>query len=105
MPGMYGRVSIHLPTPHRLFEIPATALYADGAGTHVGVVDAHNVVHMRPVVIERDTGKTFEISAGLDGSERIVRIANAGLRDGSEVELIQSENKDAGGKGDGQARK
>src|SRR5207253_1443763 len=42
LPGMYVRVSLALPTPHRLYEIPATALYTDGQGVRVAVVDAQN---------------------------------------------------------------
>jgi RND family efflux transporter MFP subunit len=95
LPGMYGRVSIVLPTPHRLFEVPATALYADGDGTRLAIVDAQNLVKMRKVGIERDTGKTVEIATGLDGSERIVRIANAALRDGTEIEVIPTADKKA----------
>jgi len=43
---------------------------------------------MRKVTIERDTGATLEISSGLDGTERMVRIANAAISSGSAVEVI-----------------
>lgn len=86
--GMYVQVALTLPTPHRLLEVPATALYSDSNGTRVAVVDAQNRVSMRRVVIERDTGTTLQISSGLTGDERIVKLANAELDDGSKVELI-----------------
>ncbi len=86
--GMYVQVSLSLPTPHRLLEIPITALYSDAKGTRVAVVDAHNEVSMRKVVIERDTGTTLLLSSGLEGDERIVKLANAALGDGSKVQLL-----------------
>jgi RND family efflux transporter MFP subunit len=86
--GMYAQVSLTLPTPHRLFELPVTALYSDSKGTRVATVTQEGRVAMRAVGIERDTGQTVQISTGLDGSERIVKLANAGLSDGSAVEVI-----------------
>jgi len=88
LPGMYVRVALTLPTPHRLFELPSTALYSDAQGSRVAIVDSANKVFMRKVTIERDTGATLEISSGLDGTERMVRIANAAISSGSAVEVI-----------------
>lgn len=88
MAGMYAEVSLSLSTPHRLFEIPVTALFSDSRGTRVAVVDAEHKVSMRPITIERDTGQTLQISQGLDGSERIVKLASAPLSEGSVVQEI-----------------
>ena len=89
--GMYVQVSLTLPAPHRLLEIPATALYSDSKGTQVAVVENGNVVAMKKVTIERDTGQTLQLSAGLTGDERIVKLANASLRDGMQVELLEAK--------------
>lgn len=86
--GMYARVALSLPNPHQLYEIPVTALYNDAAGTRVAVVESDGTVKMKKIIIERDTGQTLQISTGLDGTEKIVKLANAELKDGSEVELI-----------------
>lgn len=94
LPGMYVRVAITLPTPHRLFELPATALFSGAAGTQVAVLDGQNRVTMRKIEIERDTGATLEIATGLDGSERVVRIANAALVPGSAVEILAPREAD-----------
>jgi RND family efflux transporter MFP subunit len=93
LPGMYVRVAISLPTPHRLFEIPATALYADAQGTRIGIVDGQNKIAFRKVGIERDLGSTIEIASGLDGTERILRIANAALAAGTLVEILELQPK------------
>jgi RND family efflux transporter MFP subunit len=86
--GMYAEVQLSLPTPHRLYEIPVTALFSDSHGTRVATVGAEHKVVMKAVGIERDTGQTLQIATGLDGSEKIVKLANASLSDGSVVEVI-----------------
>jgi RND family efflux transporter MFP subunit len=86
--GMYAQVELTLTTPHRLYEIPVTALYSDAHGTRVATVDANHRVTMRPVLIERDTGQTLLVSTGLSPGDQLVKLANAELGDGSEVELI-----------------
>ncbi|PZR06684.1 MAG: efflux RND transporter periplasmic adaptor subunit [Archangium gephyra] len=87
--GMYVQVALNLPVPHRLLEVPATALYTDSKGTRVAVVDAQNTVSMRKVVIERDMGSALQISTGLNGDERVVKLASSALDDGTKVEIIQ----------------
>ncbi len=86
--GMYAQVALTLPTPHRLFELPVTVLYSDAQGSRVATVGAEDKVLMKPIVIERDTGQTLQISSGLDGSERVIKRSNAALGDGSTVEVI-----------------
>ncbi len=88
LPGMYVEVALTLPTPHRLYEVPATALFNDSQGTRVAVVDAQNKIAMRKIGIERDTGSLLLVSTGLDGSERIVKLASAVLGSGVAVEVI-----------------
>lgn len=89
--GMYVQVALTLPVPHRLLEVPATALYNDSKGTRVAVVDGSNVVTLKRVTIERDLGATLQISSGLTGDERIIKLANAALDDGSRVEIIKPD--------------
>ena len=85
--GMYAQVALTLPTPHRVLEIPATALITDGKGTRVAIVDGSNKIHLVPVVIERDTGSTFEISSGIEATDKVVRVANVDLTEGRLVDL------------------
>jgi RND family efflux transporter MFP subunit len=86
--GMYAEVALTLPTPHRVLEIPATALYNDAKGLRVAVVDAGGKLRFAPITVERDTGATIHVSTGLDGSERIVKLASAELNEGMAVEVI-----------------
>lgn len=89
--GMYADVGLTLPSPRKVFELPATALATDARGVHVAAVTAENKVHFVPVVIERDLGATVLIATGLDGSERIAQIASADLEDGQRVNVVAAK--------------
>src|SRR5262249_17167924 len=85
--GMYARVELTLPLPHRALEVPSTALLADSQGTRVAVVGADNRIHLVPIVIERDTGPTIQIATGIAETDRVVKITSADLVEGRQVEL------------------
>ena len=85
--GMYAEVALTLPSPHRVFEIPATALLNDANGLRVAIVGADGAIHLVTVVVERDTGATVEISSGLAVGERVVKLAGEGLSEGAVVEV------------------
>jgi RND family efflux transporter MFP subunit len=87
LPGMYVQAQLTLPVPHRVVEVPATALYNDASGVRVAVVDAQNKVKYAPITIERDTGATIWVATGLTGDERVVKIAVPSLVDGDVVEV------------------
>ena len=92
LPGMYVQVAITLPVPHRVLEIPSTALYSDSQGLRVATVDAQNKIKFAPITLERDTGATLWVATGLTGDERIVKIAVPSLLDGDVVELAPQKS-------------
>lgn len=87
LPGMYVRAQLKLPVPAHIFEIPATALYFDAQGVRVAVVDPDSRIRIVPIVIERDTGATLHVASGLQGDERLLKIAIPWLPAGSLVEV------------------
>ncbi|HEX2690621.1 MAG TPA: efflux RND transporter periplasmic adaptor subunit [Kofleriaceae bacterium] len=87
LPGMYVQAVLTFPVPHRVVEIPATALYSDAQGLRVAVLDAQQKLHFAPITIERDTGATLQIATGLTGDERVVKIAVPGLSEGDPLEI------------------
>jgi len=91
LPGMYVSVALNLSVPHRVVEIPSTALYSDSAGLRVATVDAHDKIKFIPITIERDSGATLWIATGLTGDERIVKIAVPSLLDGDLVDAPKTE--------------
>jgi membrane fusion protein (multidrug efflux system) len=88
LPGMYVQASLSLPVPHRVLEVPATALYNDAQGLRVATVDADGAIHYAPITIERDTGATIQVATGLRGDERVVKIAVPSLAEGQAVDVI-----------------
>lgn len=86
--GMYAQAALTLPSPHRVWEIPPTAVLNDAQGLRVAVVGEGDKIHFVPIVVERDTGTTVEISSGLTGSERIVKLASAETYEGRPVEIV-----------------
>lgn len=89
--GMYARVEITLPLPHRVLELPSTTLIADAHGTRVAIVGADSRLRLVPIAIERDTGPAIQIATGLDEGDRVVRIGSADLVDGRLVELGEAK--------------
>ena len=83
--GMYAQVSLPLSVPHPVFELPATAVISDAQGQRVAVVGDDGVVHLRPVVIERDSGGTIQLASGVQASDRVVKFANSSLSEGQRV--------------------
>lgn len=88
--GMAAKVSLTLPAPHKVFEIPGTAIITDAKGVRVAIVDGEDTLRFVPVVIERDTGSTILVAQGLDGSERVVKIATGALSEGTVVQPSES---------------
>ena len=85
--GMYATAELALAGSHVIYELPSTALYSDAKGLRVAIVDAQQHVHFQPIVLERDAGATIQIASGLSGDERVLKLANAGLSEGSEVRV------------------
>jgi membrane fusion protein (multidrug efflux system) len=95
LPGMYVQAVLSFPVPHRVIEIPATALYSDAQGLRVAVVDAQQKLHFVPITIERDTGGTLHVATGLNGDERLVKIAIPGLVEGDPLEVAAARTGSA----------
>ena len=83
--GMYAEVALTLPSSHRVFEVPATALLNDAKGLRVALVDDGDTLRLVPVVVERDTGATVQISSGLTADARVVKLSSADMVDGKRV--------------------
>jgi RND family efflux transporter MFP subunit len=87
--GMYAEVALTLPNPHKVYELPATALFNDAHGLRLATVGADHRVKMVKVVMERDVGSTVLISSGIEDDSMIIDIARADISDGTEVEIVK----------------
>ena len=86
--GMYAQVALTLPSPHKVYEVPATAVMNDSKGLRVAIIGSDNKVKLVPVTIERDTGPTMELSTGVTDTDRVVKLAGPELVDGRQVEVV-----------------
>lgn len=84
-PGMYAQVKFSVVGPDPPVLIPATALVIRAEGPQVAVVAADHTVHFRKVELGRDLGATVEVTAGLQGDERLIVNVPDGLKEGSAV--------------------
>ncbi|HYQ45847.1 MAG TPA: efflux RND transporter periplasmic adaptor subunit [Polyangiaceae bacterium] len=85
--GMYAEVSLTLPSSHRVFEVPATALLNDAKGLRVALVEPDNTLRLVPVTVERDTGATVLIASGIAEDARVVKLSSADMVDGKRVQV------------------
>ncbi|HET9954625.1 MAG TPA: efflux RND transporter periplasmic adaptor subunit [Polyangiaceae bacterium] len=85
--GMAADVSLTLPSPHNVYQIPSTALVTDAKGVRVLLVDGEGRLHSRPVVIERDLGANIQLASGVTETDRVLQIASADFEEGQPVEI------------------
>jgi hypothetical protein len=86
---MYAQVALTLPMPHRVVEIPATAVLNDAKGTRVAIVTPEGRLHFVNIGLERDNGATVDVAIGLTGTERVVKVASADMVEGQEVQEVE----------------
>lgn len=91
IPGMYAQVALTLPYPHRVLQVPATAVIDDAKGMRVAVVGPDDAIHIVPIVVERDNGATYDVSAGLTGNERVVKLPSVDLEEGRSVAIARND--------------
>jgi RND family efflux transporter MFP subunit len=87
-PGMFGQATITLAPPGDTWTLPANAIHYDEQGnSYVYVVNASNQVTIAEVQTGLDNGEQIEITAGLNGNERIVGPLLRRLKAGQKVKV------------------
>jgi hypothetical protein len=84
---MYAQVALTLPSPHRVWELPATAVMTDAHGIRVAVIQ-DGKIHLQTVTVERDNGATMEIATGLREGEKIAKLGGTELVEGRAAEVV-----------------
>ncbi|SNR62269.1 RND family efflux transporter, MFP subunit [Methylobacillus rhizosphaerae] len=95
LPGGFARVSIELPADKATLSIPASALIIRQDGVQVATLDEHDRVMLKTITIARDLGKTIEISAGLEASDRLVDSPLDDIADGLQVQVVSKPDAGA----------
>jgi RND family efflux transporter MFP subunit len=93
-PGAFARGDVVALT-ERLPVLPQTSVLADLRGNYVFVVDANNRVVRRSVRVRGTRNQGIVIAEGLDGSERVITVAAAFLREGETVRITQQRGRGA----------
>jgi RND family efflux transporter MFP subunit len=72
LPGSY--IEVHFPrhAAQQSVTLPANTLVFRASGTSVAVVNEHQVVSLKPVIVGRDLGERIEILSGISPSDRVV---------------------------------
>ncbi len=85
-PGLFVNVSFEIPRVRPSVVLPAEALIFDQRGLQVAIVQ-DDQIHMQPISIYRDFGKTVELRDGLQGGETVVLSPPSDLIEGSKVKV------------------
>lgn len=83
-------VNVHLQTGDELHTLlmPVAAIQTNDQGSYVYVVDKHNQVHMRSVVLGTVSDETAAVLKGLTAGEDVVVDGADRLREGSTVSML-----------------
>jgi RND family efflux transporter MFP subunit len=84
-PGAYVEVAFQVPAYPVVLTMPEAALIFRENGAQVAIVDAHNRVHLRNVLLGQNLGTTIQVVSGLAPGDRLVGNPPAGLLDGQAV--------------------
>lgn len=87
LPGAYVEVALHLGTPKGI-TVPAQTLRAGPSGTDVLRVDAQSRIHVVPVRVVRDDGKSVTVLEGLRAGDRLIVNPSDAFRDGDTVRVV-----------------
>ena len=86
-PGMFARVNIVYDMHAQALQIPRSAIIDEPEGSFVFIVEDEKAAR-RPISTGYANNGHIEILEGLTGSEKIVIVGQAGLKDGSKVSVI-----------------
>src|SRR5437588_6269326 len=87
LPGAYAQVHFAARIDAPRLTIPINTLLFRPEGPRAAVVDAEKKVHLRPVSIGRDYGRSVEVMGGLQPSDQVIVNPADSLEDGQPVNV------------------
>ncbi len=96
LPGQFVYVAFTLAASGQRWNLPATALIFNAAGTQVMLVEAGGKLHLQKVTVGRDFGNTIDVQAGLRGGETVVEQPDVSLQEGQVVNPVEAPHAPVG---------
>jgi HlyD family secretion protein len=90
-PGAFARAEVTIAQARRPV-LPKTAVFSDGTGSYVFVIDGGHATR-RPVRVADTSEDGVAIASGLTGNEQVVRTAGGFLREGESVKSTTDESQ------------
>ena len=87
--GGYTQIRLAIKIPDTFIILPSNTLLFNGKGLQVAVVAKNNTVLLKPIAINRDFGKTIEISQGLQVGEKVIIDPADSIFNGQKVEVVK----------------
>lgn len=89
LPGGYAEVHFKMPPRPGAFRLPANTLMFRANGMNVAVVDGHQRLLVKPIILGRDFGKEVEVIGGLSATDRVVLNPPDSAQTGDEVRVTK----------------
>ncbi len=96
LPGEFVYVALKIAPSGQRWNLPATALIFNSAGTQVLVVEPDRKLHIQKVTVGRDFGDTISIQEGLTGEEKVVSQPDVSLQEGEVVIPVEAPHAPQG---------
>ena len=93
-PGAFVNVTFDIPRLHPSVSIPAEALIFNAQGMTVATVQ-DDEIHLQPISIYRDYGKTVELRDGLNGGEQVVLNPPIDITEHAKVKVKEQPREEA----------
>jgi len=90
-PGAFARAEVTIAKAQRPV-LPKTAVFSDGEGSYVFVVDAQGHATRRPVRLAETSEAGVAIASGITPSDRVVKTAGGFLREGEAVKATTDDS-------------
>ena len=87
LPGAYAFVHFKIPQQSRQLSIPSNTLLFRAQGLQVGIV-RDGRVHLQPVTIGKDNGRSVEIAAGLSPDDQIILDPSDSISEDQPVQIV-----------------
>ncbi len=87
LPGTYAEVHFVLPSRSSVYRLPSSTLLFRKEGLQVATVGPDNRVVLKSIKIGRELGKEVEVTAGVDGSDRVIDSPSDSILQGDLVRI------------------